>query len=141
MKMIQPNFATMLCIPCGSTREEVIASQEAFKTNFVEYLESKQVAGIANIVQAVGNIVLSLLMAVSTLFLLSSKSVFRRESACYCVIRESSVFVQLDRCKNSFTDRLIAKNAFAKMFYLTQVDQRDVIDMPDSCIHRNFIRI
>ncbi|CAJ0576553.1 unnamed protein product, partial [Mesorhabditis spiculigera] len=50
-KMQLADVAVLLCLPVGETFDELASQQSAFSAQFVEYLRSKAVAGVANVPQ------------------------------------------------------------------------------------------
>ena len=43
------SFIAMLCLSCGTDKDDIRHQSEMLKERFVDYLESKQAAGICNV--------------------------------------------------------------------------------------------
>lgn len=47
--MDEHSYIALICLSCGPSKEDIKSQSELLKERFVDYLESKQAAGICNV--------------------------------------------------------------------------------------------
>ncbi|MFH4981011.1 hypothetical protein AB6A40_007720 [Gnathostoma spinigerum] len=45
----EQSYIALICLPCGTNKEDLIYQTNMLNTRFIDYLESKQAAGICNV--------------------------------------------------------------------------------------------